>query len=281
MNKIYKLVWNNVRGCYVVASEFAKSNSRTMGKAVLGAVAAVSMLAGANSVYASGTVANGSEGAIIRGYGVTATGDVSTAMGIHTQSLGKASLAIGYYSLAGGNYLRNEYGQYIDINGDLISRLEDAVVDPKSISRDFAIALGTFTEASGYSAVALGFATKASGNTSTAMGFNTKASGDYSIAMGEGSTASGEGSTAWGYYTQAVGKYSTAFGKNSIAYGYNSLAALGGTTGKEGVTTYYDDNGRSSIAIGEDAHAEKAKTYAIGYNAIATAEDTILWVIML
>ena len=34
MNKIYKVVWNKARGMYVVASEFAKSHTKSSGSSV-------------------------------------------------------------------------------------------------------------------------------------------------------------------------------------------------------------------------------------------------------
>lgn len=42
MNKVYKVVWNKARNCYVVASELAKSSSR--GTKVVAAVLAVSVM---------------------------------------------------------------------------------------------------------------------------------------------------------------------------------------------------------------------------------------------
>ena len=74
MNKIYKLVWNQVRGCYVVASEFAKAHGKSARRAVVGAFVAAAMVSGAASAYAAGTVADGSQGAIIRGNDVQASG---------------------------------------------------------------------------------------------------------------------------------------------------------------------------------------------------------------
>ena len=59
MNKIYKVVWNKARNCYVVASEFAKNHqtgSKRVKSASVVAVMAAAMLtvAGADIVYASG-----------------------------------------------------------------------------------------------------------------------------------------------------------------------------------------------------------------------------------
>lgn len=49
MNKIYKVVWNKARNCYVVASEFAKNHSTssvTKKKVSIAAILAAGMLSG-------------------------------------------------------------------------------------------------------------------------------------------------------------------------------------------------------------------------------------------
>lgn len=48
MNKIYKIVWNKARNCYVVASEFAKSHSQSNKRvrSMTAVVAAAMMLTG-------------------------------------------------------------------------------------------------------------------------------------------------------------------------------------------------------------------------------------------
>ena len=63
MNKIYKVVWNKARNCYVVASEFAKNHqtgSSRIKAASVAAVMAAAMLtaAGADIVYASSSGGN-------------------------------------------------------------------------------------------------------------------------------------------------------------------------------------------------------------------------------
>lgn len=44
MNKVYKVVWNEVRQCYVVASELAKKHTKGCSKKMLSAVLAIGML---------------------------------------------------------------------------------------------------------------------------------------------------------------------------------------------------------------------------------------------
>ncbi|WP_337506543.1 ESPR domain-containing protein, partial [Megasphaera sp.] len=45
MNKIYKVVWNKARNCYVVASEFAKSHSDSTKRVRMGTTAALMAVA--------------------------------------------------------------------------------------------------------------------------------------------------------------------------------------------------------------------------------------------
>ena len=53
MNKIYKLVWSQARGCYVVASEFAKVHGKSARRAVVGAFVAAAMVSGAANSLAT------------------------------------------------------------------------------------------------------------------------------------------------------------------------------------------------------------------------------------
>ena len=56
MNKIYKVVWNKARNCYVVASEFAKNHqtgsSRIKAASVAAVMAATMLTIGTGVIYA-------------------------------------------------------------------------------------------------------------------------------------------------------------------------------------------------------------------------------------
>ena len=60
MNKIYKVVWNKARNCYVVASEFAKNHqtgsSRIKAASVAAVMAATMLTIGTGVIYASDEV---------------------------------------------------------------------------------------------------------------------------------------------------------------------------------------------------------------------------------
>ena len=57
MNKIYKIVWNKARNCYVVASEFAKNHqtgsSRIKAASVAAVMAATMLTIGTDVIYAA------------------------------------------------------------------------------------------------------------------------------------------------------------------------------------------------------------------------------------
>ena len=60
MNKIYKVVWNKARNCYVVASEFAKNHqtgsSRIKAASVAAVMAATMLTIGTGVIYAADNV---------------------------------------------------------------------------------------------------------------------------------------------------------------------------------------------------------------------------------
>lgn len=57
MNKIYKVVWNKAKNCYVVASEFAKNHqtgsSRIKAASVAAVMAATMLTIGTGVIYAA------------------------------------------------------------------------------------------------------------------------------------------------------------------------------------------------------------------------------------
>lgn len=97
--------------------------------------------------------------------------------------------------------------------------------------------------------VASGYQSEASGDGSTASGFLSVASGDYSIASGRQSAASGWGSIA-------LGAYSVASGDSSIA--------IGG-----------DASGGSSVAIGDSSTASGDRSVAIGAYSVASGAHSV------
>ena len=87
-----------------------------------------------------------------------------------------------------------------------------------------AVAMGKFTEASGFVSTALNYDTHATGSKSMAVNSQNTASGIASFASGHANTASGFASTTSGVYNEASGKYGVVGGEYSKAQGEASVA---------------------------------------------------------
>lgn len=164
---------------------------------------------------------------VVGGYGNTASGFTSTAMGRDTTASGNYSTAMGSDTKASGNY-------------------STAMGDSTEASGNYSTAMGGGTTASGSYSTAMGYSTKASGLRSTAMGSSSEASGSYSTAMGLSTTASNNASTAMGYNTKAIGHYSTAMGLSATASGYSSTAMGHDTTASGDYSTAMGNRARAN-----------------------------------
>lgn len=164
-----------------------------------------------------------------------------------------------------------------------------------------AVALGSYTRASGRYANAEGVGAKAFGDYAHAEGLNTTASGTQSHAEGANTTASGSSShaegdrsTASGFSSHAEGNSATASGDNSHAEGISTVAsgsgshaegnmskAIGVASHAAGVGTtaqgdYSHAEGNTTTAIGEAAHTEGRGTTASGDYSHAEGQETIV-----
>lgn len=162
-----------------------------------------------------------------------------------------------------------------------------------------AVALGSYTRASGRYANAEGVGAKATGEQAHAEGMSTTASGNNSHAEGSGTTASGgsshaegAGSTASGFCSHAEGNDATASGDYSHAEGIwteasgsgshaegNISKAIGVASHAAGVGTsaqgdYSHAEGNTTTAIGEASHTEGRGTTASGNYSHAEGQET-------
>lgn len=101
MNKIYKIVWNKARNCYVVASEFAKNHSTssvTKKKVSIAAILAAGMLSGFSPMVSGAANMTNGIGIVIAGDENTVSSSNSVTLGNKISSLGGANVAIGFQS---------------------------------------------------------------------------------------------------------------------------------------------------------------------------------------
>ena len=114
LNRIYKVVWNKTKGCYVVVSELAKRVGRNKAKAIVMSTAAMAMVVspiltstvgaalnqagtGSDNAVALGEAANANQArAIAIGKGATiSSGQDTIAIGTDTKVQGHTSIVIG------------------------------------------------------------------------------------------------------------------------------------------------------------------------------------------
>ena len=299
MNKVFKIVWSKSKQCYVVVSEYAKSNGGK--KKVLATVLAGLMMAGVagglapqvalagdnyndssvvlqpddlqsgeentgsggNRVAIGGRNKLGSsgDGRIAIGFGNTANKNSSVAIGSSNQAVGGGSTAIGVDAHAGeADQIIN--GQNVKVGGSV------ALGNSVWAMNSAAVAIGTHVNASGVAAgaysTAMGSKTDATGTQSVAIGVSDKATGTQSVAVGAASEATALNATAIGSQNKATQQAATALGTYTHATGLRSTAV--------GVNAAA--SGQSSYAAGDKAVASGKASNAIGLSAAASAENS-------
>lgn len=193
MNKSYRVIWNKVRNCYVVASELVGSGRHNAGRKRKGAV----MFSMAAFLAFSWTipVIEAAESYTIR---VDEKGNVVSA---ETLSSGTEKQSV-QNSIAGGVYSIS-IGKGAETKGD------------------YAVAIGTGNVAGGTGSFVFGKNNLAIGDYSLAYGMDSRASGENATAFGYHAAANGKNSTAWGDHTTADYKIEY-FSNGTTAYIKNS-----------------------------------------------------------
>ena len=209
MNKIFKVVWNKSKNCYVVVSEFAKNNSGKKKIVVAGIFAALAMT-NANVALAVNEVPTSTGGASV------AFGDSATVTGANAVGLGNSASVTGVNAVALGTNVK--------------ATTSDAVVIGTAAKAE--------TAAGGISIGQNAYSKGLYGNTpSVAVGKNSIANGGTAIAIGTSATVNevgtsfsqgiaigggalpGQGATVIGDQAIAIGGNTKAFGHSSIVIG--------------------------------------------------------------
>ena len=286
MNKVYKVIWNKVKHCYVVVSEIAKSNGKSAamkmqsGKSIAAALTVFALCLGMTGVVSAaentegigmgvaigknsnansrdsvavGQGANSGGASIAIGGGAQAPKGNSVAIGPSTVSEGDGSIAI-------GNKATAMTGAATAI-GSLSKAGSDGVaLGISANAAGTATALGFDTNAEGAGAVALGYQAKGTGIFSNAIGNGAQATQQDSTAIGDGAMATAQGAMAFGHSAKGTGLYSTAIGEKAEATAEGAMA-FGHSANSTGIY---------STAIGEEAEATKQGALAFGHSAKGT-----------
>ncbi len=301
MNKIYKVVWNKAKNCYVVASEFAKNHqtgsSRIKAASVAAVMAATMLTIGTGVIYAAdksddvavvyqdndknkslhstnaGTVGSSS---IALGKEAT-TGMKSVALGDQTKATGESSTAIGVKAEATALDSIAIGGETKATGGDSI-----AIGNDTTANSQYSVAIGDDIHSTGASATAVGQQAHATGDCSTALGAMTNVDADWNRQhlgewrkSGTMSTAIGYGSGSWGDYSTAIGggyakaegQYATAIGTSSQATAENAVA-LGGAA---------KANVYGGVALGTSSVADRAAEAGVVAAFAPEGADGLTW----
>lgn len=256
MNKVYKVIWNRTKQCYIVVSEFAKRAGKVksthllaaMGKttAVVGLGAVLLLGPGLDASAATGNkIIGGSEETVTNAEGkkdtAVATGDYSTVSG------GVANHAEGTYSSVSGGSKNQATGESASISGG-----------------------GDGVASGAKSSVSGGRQNKATGD------FTSVSGGDQNEAQGKQSTISGgtANKTTGDWSTIVGGAYNVTSGNSSLALGGMQSAVQGMySVGIAGGST--DSSATKGFAAGYQSSVNIAYGTAIGYQAVAKTANTI------
>ena len=261
MNKIFKVVWNKSKNCYVVVSEFAKNNSGKKKIVVAGIFAALAMT-NANVAFAVNDVPTGADAtAVAFGSGATVTGSNAVGLGSGVSVTGANAVGLGSSaSVTGANAVG--LGSNASVTGVNAIGLGTNV---KATLSDV-VAIGTAAKvetASGGVAIGQNAYSKARyGNTpSVAVGKNSIANGGTAVALGTGATVNEAGAS----YSQGIAIGGGALpGQGAVVVGDQAIAIGGNTKAL----------GHSSIVIGGDDADRMTSTRAV-YTDITTGKPAV------
>ena len=295
MNKIFKVVWNKSKNCYVVVSEFAKNNSGKKKIVVAGIFAALAMTnanvalavndvpantGGASVAYGNGATVTGAN-AVGLGKSATVTGANAVGLGSNASVTGANAVGLGISaSVTGANAVG--LGSSASVTGANAVGLGSSA----SVTGANAVGLGISASVTGANAVGLGSNASVTGVNAVGLGTNVKASNSDVVVIGTAAkTETAGGGVAIGQNAYSKGLYSNtpsvAIGKNSIANGGTAIAIGTGAAVNEAGTSFSQGiaigggalPGQGATVIGDQSIAIGGNTKALGHSSIVIGGD--------
>ena len=283
MNRIYKVIYNKARQCYIVVSEsypiLAKSNHKSSQQGAdhtntpaLARIIAVALAAGA---LIWGSVPEISWAAD--------TGQADTGQADIGQNAATIQGGIHYFSVnpEGGNRNKNynnDGAAGVDSLAVGAGALADGTMGATALGNDAvangerALAVGNGSKATGLDAIAIGTGSQgeADGINAIAIGEQSHAKGTYTTAVGSYSEATAEGAVALGQQAKSKGAYSTSIGIMANGMGDGGTAADHSTA----VGASSESSGLASVALGGFSKATDKFASALGYGSKAGLRGT-------
>ena len=288
MNRVFKVIWNRTKGCYVVVAETAKNMTKRSSLSVVfskmvGATAVAVMLTGVMMP----TDALGAP--ITRGNGAQAENDGGIAIGDNTASKGDYSISIGTNASVGrGDTDEGKTQSGIAIGQGATVTVDVAKgADVPADQRTGGIAIGQGATTKVVNAIAIGSGTSADGAQAVTIGHNSRSITNNSVALGNETRVASLNGFALGNNARAgydetnklIGlPNDQAFGSNARAYGGSSMA-FGNDAKSSGGGAVSIGNGSQSrgdwaVAIGNGSKALKQGSSALGTNATTNSSHS-------
>lgn len=310
MNKVYKVIWNRTKQCYIVVSEFAKQAGKVksthlfaaMGKTTVAVGLGVALLFPLWEMNASAATGNkvigGSQTAVKDAEGKTdqaaATGDYSTVSGGYLNhaegdyssvSGGEKNTAVGKYASVSGGGDNQAFGEASSISGGMQNTAtgEHSSVtggaQSQAAGQYATISGGTGNKAFGYGSIVLG----GTGNVVGKMAVDESGNPKFKDSKGNDvvgtMTTDKEGNPIFvdseGNIIKDANPYSdpnSFAGSVAVAIGGMSSSVQGGySVGIAGGST--SESAWHSLAAGNQATVTVANGVAIGYESTASVID--------
>ena len=286
MNRVFKVIWNRTKGCYVVVAETVKNMTKRSSLSVVfskmvGATAVAVMLTGVMMP----TDALGAP--ITRGNGAQAENDGGIAIGDNTNARGDYSVSMGTGATVGvGDPSESESQNGIAIGHGATVTVNPATATPGITDKSGGIAIGHDATTKDINTIAIGTSTIGQGAQAVAIGRNARTIANNGVAIGNEARVQSANGFALGNNSragfdennklvgldndQAFGSNARAWGGSSMAFGNNAKASKGGAIAMGNGSQSRGDWG---VAIGNGAKALAQGARAIGANSTADATN--------
>lgn len=302
MNKVYKVIWSEVRNCYIVVSELAKRHSKGKGVHIPGtgliaSALVVGSLLGVPGTAFAETVATDVDvmkivleesSQAIMGPGAILPRNVGIVMPMMLAGTREIPMEPHFFSwnvegapLSGGVSVGNYNNEGAKGKGDVvigpgastsgadgkgnvvIGNMAQTGEFTRGTASNYSVAIGQYASAKGEAALAIG-----GGSPPPGMGNRLYepafADGSKAIAVG-GAKAVGEAAIAMGYKAETAAHDSISIGREAKTE-KSSSTALG---------TLAEATGELSTALGFDSHALGKWSIAMGQQSKAKAQDSM------
>lgn len=294
MNRIYRVVWSQVKNCYTVVSEISNSHIRGGNRSRMGvAMLAVAVLTGGLGLQSASAEAVKVEAG--KNTTVVETKDASTGDKIYTvnaaddaiiyegegdtkalKSTNASDNPQGENAIALGRHAWASKEDSIAIgNGANASEVSAvAIGDDASASYENAIAIGKNADAADVSTVAIGDNAEANSMYTISIGKDSEAYCDAAIAIGHESAVDAERAIALGAESESHVPDGVALGSYSYVYAGAGVSGYDFSEGKESVNdSAVWKSTLGSISVGDTRFSDDLKTRQITGVAAGT-EDT-------